>query len=69
MFSDEATIWDMLREEAFDEALHSDYSPEDRMLGHLLLTPEPQAPSLTASHLTPERYGRVPRTYIELAKD
>ncbi len=59
----------MQREEAFDEALYADCSPEDRMLGHLLLTPEPLAPSLTAAKLTPERYGRVPRTYIELAKD
>lgn len=39
------------------------------MLGHLSLTPEPLAPSLTAAKLTPERDGRVPRPYIELAKD
>lgn len=69
MFSDDAATWDMLREQAFDEALYADCSPEDRTLGHLLLTPEPLAPSLTAAHLTPEGYGCVPRTYIELTED
>jgi pimeloyl-ACP methyl ester carboxylesterase len=61
--------WDMLREAAFDAALYADCSAQDIALAHLLLTPEPLAPSLTPLRLTPERYGRVPRAYIELTQD
>ena len=61
--------WDMLREEAFDAALYADCATEDISLAHLLLTPEPLAPSMTPLRLTPERYGRVPRAYIELTQD
>ena len=61
--------WDMLREEAFDAALYADCAAEDVALAHLLLTPEPAAPSLTPLRLTEERYGRVPRAYIELTQD
>jgi pimeloyl-ACP methyl ester carboxylesterase len=61
--------WDMLREEAFDAALYADCAAEDVTLAHLLLTPEPLAPSMTPLQLTAERYGRLPRAYIELTQD
>jgi pimeloyl-ACP methyl ester carboxylesterase len=61
--------WDMLREDAFDAALYADCPAEDVALAHLLLTPEPLAPSLTALRLTAQRYGRIPRAYIELTRD
>lgn len=69
MFMAEDQSWDMLREEAFDDALYADCSEDDRALCHQLLTPEPLAPSLTPVVLTEERYGRVPRAYIELTQD
>lgn len=61
--------WDMLREEGYRDALYHDCSEDDIELCHQLLTPEPLAPSLTAMALTPERYGRVRKAYIELTAD
>ena len=61
--------WDMLRADAFDAALYADCPAEDVALAHLLLTPEPLAPSLTPLRLTAQRYGRIPRAYIELTQD
>lgn len=61
--------WDMLAAEAFVPALYADCPPEDVALGQLLLTPEPAAPSRTPIRITDERYGTVPRTYIELLED
>ena len=53
--------WDMLREEAFDEALYADCSEDDVALSHALLTPEPLAPSKARMKLSEERYGSIPR--------
>jgi pimeloyl-ACP methyl ester carboxylesterase len=61
--------WDMLKAEAFEPALYADCSPEDIALGHLLLTPEPAAPSRTPIRINEECYGTIPRTYIELLED
>jgi pimeloyl-ACP methyl ester carboxylesterase len=61
--------WDMLRPEAFEPALYADCSPDDVALAHSLLTPEPALPSRTPVALSDERYGSVPRTYIELRED
>jgi pimeloyl-ACP methyl ester carboxylesterase len=61
--------WDMLRAEAFEPALYADCAAEDVALGHLLLTPEPLAPSRTPIRTTQERFGRVRRVYIELTQD
>lgn len=69
MYGDEARTWDMLREEAFVPALYADCSEDDVELCRQLLTPEPLAPSLTPLVLTPGRYGRVPKTYVELTED
>lgn len=61
--------WDMLREEAFRETLYADCSDDDYALCASLLTPEPLAPTLTPLRLSAERYGRIPRFYIELERD
>jgi pimeloyl-ACP methyl ester carboxylesterase len=61
--------WDMLKSEAFRDALYADCSDDDVALGHALLTPEPSAPSATPICTTPERWGSIPRTYIHLRND
>ncbi len=66
---DPAGNWDMLRAEAFEPALYADCPPEDVALAHMLLTPEPLAPSRTSIRTSQERFGRVRRVYIELTQD
>jgi pimeloyl-ACP methyl ester carboxylesterase len=66
---DEAAGYHMLKREAFRDALYADCSPEDLALAGALLTPEPNAPVGTPLRLTAERYGRVPRVYIEATND
>lgn len=61
--------FDMLKREAFREALYHDCTDEDVALAELLLTPEPIMPSATPLNLSEENYGRVPRRYIELTDD
>jgi pimeloyl-ACP methyl ester carboxylesterase len=61
--------WDMLRPEAFRSALYADCSADDIALAHALLTPEPSAPTNTPIRTTAERFGSVPRVYIELTQD
>ncbi len=61
--------WDMLRPEAFRETLYADCSEADVALASCLLTPEPSAPSATAMRTTRDRFGRIPRGYIELLQD
>lgn len=61
--------WDMLRKEAFREALYADCSEEDVELSTLLLTPEPIQSALTPLELSEERFGSVPRIYIEMLRD
>jgi pimeloyl-ACP methyl ester carboxylesterase len=64
--------WDMLRREAFRDALYADCSDDDVALAYALLTPEPrgpQSPTETALRTTPENFGRIPRVYIELTQD
>jgi pimeloyl-ACP methyl ester carboxylesterase len=69
MFAAEDRSWDMLREDAFDEVLYADCSAEDRALCHLLLTPEPLAPSLSPLSLSAARFGATYKVYIELTED
>lgn len=61
--------WDMLRRHAYGEALYADCSHEDVALAHALLTPEPSGTTNTPLRLTDERFGSVPRAYIELTED
>lgn len=50
-------------------AFYGDCSDEDVALAKLLLTPEPMGPIATPIHITPARFGRVPRRYIECLRD
>jgi pimeloyl-ACP methyl ester carboxylesterase len=61
--------WDMLRSEAFRPALYHDCSNDDVALAQTLLAPEPIGPTNTPMQTTAERFGRVPRVYIELLQD
>lgn len=61
--------WDMLAAHAYREALYADCTDDDIALARSLLTPEPIAPAATPLRLSDDRYGRVPRTYIELTQD
>jgi pimeloyl-ACP methyl ester carboxylesterase len=64
--------WDMLRQPAFREVLYADCSDEDIALCNALLTPEPRgpdSPTETPLRTTQERYGRIPKVYIELTRD
>ena len=61
--------WDMLRRDAFRDALYADCSADDFALAEALLTPEPSAPTNTPMPTTPERFGNLPRGYIELLDD
>jgi pimeloyl-ACP methyl ester carboxylesterase len=69
LYFDPEGAWDMLRAEAFEPALYADCAVEDVALAHELLTPEPALPSRTPVSLSDERYGAIPRTYIELLRD
>jgi pimeloyl-ACP methyl ester carboxylesterase len=61
--------FDMLRQEAFRDALYHDCNEDDVALANLLLSPEPIKPTATLLRLSGENYGRVPRFYIELTED
>lgn len=66
---DEAQGHHMLKEEAFAQALYADCPAQDLALARALLTPEPNAPVGTPLQLSDERYGRIPRIYIETRQD
>jgi pimeloyl-ACP methyl ester carboxylesterase len=61
--------WHMLKESAFKSALYGDCTEEDVELARSLLTPEPNVPVGTPLRLTQDKFGRVPRVYIETLKD
>jgi pimeloyl-ACP methyl ester carboxylesterase len=61
--------WDMLRAEAFREALYHDCSDEDVALCHSLLAPEPLGPTLTPAPISEGRWGKIRRSYIMLTED
>lgn len=58
-----------LKAEAFRKALYADCSQEDMTLATALLTPEPNAPVATPLSLSDEKFGRIPRVYIETLQD
>lgn len=65
----QAEGWDMLRSEAFRDALYADCSEEDVALAHSLLSPEPIGPTNTPLSLSDGGFGSIPRSYIELLED
>lgn len=58
-----------VRDAVIDEAFYAQCPAEDIVLARMLLQPEPLAPLATPARLTPERYGRVHRIYIECLND
>jgi len=54
---------------ALREGFYGQCPEEDVTLARMLLQPEAAAPSATPVHVTPERFGRVPRAYIECRRD
>ncbi|MGE3930979.1 MAG: alpha/beta fold hydrolase, partial [Hyphomonadaceae bacterium] len=65
----QAEGWDMLRANAFREALYHDCSDDDVALCQALLTPEPLGPTLTPMPISDARWGAIPRGYIVLTHD
>ncbi len=52
-----------------DEAFYGSCDADDRALARTLLQPEPLLPLTTPLSLTADRFGRVPRVYIECLQD
>lgn len=58
-----------VKDEIIDMAFYGGCDANDRALARTLLLPEPLLPLTTPLHLTTERFGRVPRVYIECLQD
>jgi pimeloyl-ACP methyl ester carboxylesterase len=59
----------VLRESVIREALFGQCDDADFEFALARLTPEPLKPLVTPLKITAERFGRVPRTYIECMRD
>lgn len=59
----------MLARHAFREALYHDCPDDITELANVLLEPEPHWAGFTRLRLTPQRYGTVPKVYIECLQD
>jgi pimeloyl-ACP methyl ester carboxylesterase len=58
-----------LRPESLREVFYADCSDEDVAFARERLCPQPVRPTVTPIELTPERFGSVPRYYIECRQD
>ncbi|HEX7416769.1 MAG TPA: alpha/beta fold hydrolase [Steroidobacteraceae bacterium] len=58
-----------MRSEVIAEAFYGECSSEDIALAQLCLGAEPLAPLATPITVSAERFGRVPRAYIECTRD
>ena len=58
-----------VRDTAIREAFYGRCDDDDVALARTLLKPEPLAPLATPVHTTAERFGRVPRAYVECTAD
>lgn len=58
-----------VRPEAAREVFYQDCSPEDAQRATARLVPEALGPRRTPAQLTEERFGRVPRVYVETLED
>ena len=54
---------------ALRQGFYGQCMEEDVTLAEMLLQPEAAAPSATPVHITPGRFGRIPRAYIECRRD
>lgn len=57
------------REAGLRDTFYHDCSDEDIVLARLSLTPQAMAPLADPMHTSAERFGRVPRVYIECRRD
>lgn len=58
-----------VRKEVIHEALYGNCSPDDEMLATSRLTPQAVSPLQAQAVTSPERWGRIPRYYIECTED
>lgn len=58
-----------VRDEAIREAFFGDCTEKDVRFARRRMLPEPLVPLGTPVHVTPERFGRVPRIYVEALED
>ncbi|MDE2294556.1 MAG: alpha/beta fold hydrolase [Gammaproteobacteria bacterium] len=58
-----------LRTDGLREILYGECSDEDFALARSLLVPQPLAPFATPIRVSATRFGRVPRCYVECARD
>jgi pimeloyl-ACP methyl ester carboxylesterase len=59
----------VVRNEVLRDAFYGECSDDDVALARLCLQPEATIPLTTPLKLSPEKFGRVPRTYIECLRD
>jgi pimeloyl-ACP methyl ester carboxylesterase len=59
----------VVRSEVLRDAFYGECSDEDFALARLCLQPEPTLPLTTPLKLSPEKFGQVPRVYIECLRD
>lgn len=69
MIFSENNVSATLDKSAVKNALYGECPEEDVALARLLLAPEANKPLSTPIHITDEKYGRVPRYYIECLRD
>ncbi len=58
-----------IKEEAIKEAFYGDCSEEDVRWAKSLLVPQAAAPLATPIRITENRFGKIPRVYIECLRD
>lgn len=58
-----------VKDSIIDDAFYGSCDVDDRALARTLLQPEPLLPLTTPLSLTPDRFGRIPRVYIECLQD
>lgn len=58
-----------LREASLKELFYADCPDEDIALAKTLLVPQATAPLSAPVHTTPQRFGQVPRAYVECLQD
>ena len=58
-----------MREESLKEVFYADCPDEDVALAKTLLVPQAIAPLPTPVHTTPQRFGSIPRAYVECLQD
>jgi pimeloyl-ACP methyl ester carboxylesterase len=69
MIPAEAGVSCLLREDTWRAAFYGDCSAADYEFARQRLAPEPLKPLATPLRISPERFGRVPRDYVETTRD